>query len=95
MYRRKNKTPPTLEDIFVSLRSTVASFSQTYILVDALDELQQSGNILHILLSKFRALQSTEAVNMMTTSRKIPHIVAEFEQAVRMEVRASDEDVLR
>lgn len=90
---RKADTRPTLDEAFESLQSISASFSQVYLVVDALDELQQDGKLVQTLLSKLSALQDKKHVNLMLTSRDIPHVTENVQSDVKLEVRASDEDV--
>ena len=86
---------PTLSEIFNSLQLTTASFSQVYIVVDALDELRQDDNVVKALLSDLSELQAKRVVNLMLTSRYIPRVVYYVQSDMTLEVRASDEDVKR
>ena len=97
MYERHSAcvTRPSLDEAFESLQLTVARFSQVYIVVDALDELQQETDILQILLSKLSALIDINPVNLMLTSRDVPHVLEKIQNEVRLDMRASDEDVNR
>jgi Cdc6-like AAA superfamily ATPase len=88
-------TKPSLEEIFSALREVVAKYSIVYIVVDALDECRDSDGTRSQFLAKLRELQGGQDVRLMATSRFIPEIEAEFQTAVRLEMRASDEDVRR
>lgn len=88
-------TRPSLGSIFESLKLIAASFPKIYIVVDALNELQQHDNMTPTFLSKLSALQATTSVNLMLTSQDIPRVLEGIQNAVKLEVRASDEDVLR
>ena len=81
--------------MFESLLLTVASFSQVYIVVDALDELQQSSQVVQAFLSKLSELKAQKSVNLMLTSRVIPRVTDFIQRDVRLEVRAKKEDVMR
>ena len=74
---------------------TVASFSQVYIVVDALDELQQGTQAVQAFLSKLSELKAQKSVNLMLTSRVIPRVMDFIQSDVRLEVRAKKEDVMR
>lgn len=99
LYKKHNNgtktTRPILDEVFESLQLTAASFSLVYLVVDALDELQQHGKLFQTLLSKLSTLQATTPLELMLTSRDIPRVTEEVQEDVRLEVRASDEDVAR
>ena len=88
-------TYPSFRMMFESLLLTVASFSQVYIVIDALDELQQGNQVLQAFLSKLSALKAQKSVNLMLTSRVIPRVTDSIQSDVRLEVRAKKEDVMR
>lgn len=86
---------PILDEVFESLQLIAASFSQEYIVVDALDEVQQHGKLLQSLLPKVFELQATKPFNLMLTSREIPRLPEEVHSHFTLKVRASDDDVRR
>lgn len=86
---------PSFKMIFESLLLTVASFSQVYIIVDALDELQQDSQVVQAFLSKLWELKALKSVNLMLTSRVIPCVTDFIQSDVTLEVRAKKEDVIR
>ena len=86
---------PSFQRMFDSLLLTVASFSQVYIVVDALDELQHDGQVVQTFLSKFSELKTLTSVNFMLTSRVIPRVTDFIQSDVTLEVRAKKEDVIR
>ena len=86
---------PSLKMMYESLLLTVASFSQVYIVVDALDELQQGSQVVQAFLSKLSELKARESVNLMLTSRVIPRVTDFIQSDVRLDVRAKREDVMR
>lgn len=69
---------------------------QTYIILDALDEIQgPDKGLMNFLSELFRAQKSTGA-NILATSRFIPDVEKRFkleEQCAISEIRAMDEDV--
>lgn len=92
---RIKQTRPSFDEISKELQSIVASYSTTFIVIDALDECQVSDGGPTKFLSEILRLQTVTKANLFVTSRFIPHIVEEFQGAVNLEIRASEEDVRR
>ena len=88
-------TKPSLDEIFSVLQDVLAHYPIVYIVIDALDECQDSDGTRRQILSKVRALQASGDVRLMVTSRFIPEIEDEFKEALSLEVRATNEDVKR
>ena len=86
---------PSFKMMFESLLLTVASFSQVYIVVDALDELQQGSKAVQAFLSQLSELKDIKCVNLMLTSRVIPCVTGFIQSDVTLEVRARKADVIR
>ena len=86
---------PSSKTMFESLQLTMASFSEVYIVVDALDELQQGGQIVQTFLSKLVELKAQHSLNLMLTSRVIPRVTDYVQSDVILDVHARKEDVLR
>jgi Cdc6-like AAA superfamily ATPase len=95
--RHKDKrTCPSLDEISKALHSTVADYSRVFIVVDALDECQGSNGDRKRFLTELFDLQARTGASLLITSRFIPEIVKEFEErSVRLEIRASDDDLQR
>jgi hypothetical protein len=94
--RHKDKrTRPSLDEITRALYNATSHYSRAFILVDALDECQANDGIRSRFLSDIFRLQAQCGVNLFATSRFIPEIQKEFEGSINLEIRASDEDVLR
>jgi Cdc6-like AAA superfamily ATPase len=95
--RHKGKrTRPSLDEILKALHSIVAGYSRVFIIVDALDECQGSNGGRKRFLAELFDLQARTGASLLTTSRFIPEIVKEFEErSVRLEIRASDDDLQR
>jgi hypothetical protein len=93
LYRRHgvSQTRPSLDEISNTLRSVIAVYSRTYILVDALDECATPNQV----LDKLFDLQGGTSTSLFATSRHSPEIEKYFDKNVRCEIRASDEDVRR
>ena len=88
-------TKPSLDEIFGVLREVVAKYTTVYILVDALDECRDRDGTRSRFLARLRELQAGQDIRLIATSRFIPEVEVEFRTAVRLEVRASNEDVRR
>ena len=89
------ETRPALSEIYDMLTGVLADFSQIYIVVDALDELTGGGQVRQILLATLRSLQKARNIYLMMTSRFIPTEFHQFQEFLRLEIRASDDDVHR
>ncbi|KAH8707190.1 ankyrin repeat domain-containing protein [Phaeosphaeriaceae sp. PMI808] len=88
-------TRPSPDEIFGALRDVFAHYSTVYIVVDALDECQDSDGTRRQFLAKLRDLQAGRDVRLMATSRFIPDIMDWFNKGLKLEVQASKEDVKR
>jgi hypothetical protein len=94
--RHKTKrTRPSLDEISGSLQAVTTLFSRVFIIIDALDECQASHGCRKRFLSEIFGLQTKTSANLFTTSRFIPEITEEFNEGLRLEIRASNQDVQR
>lgn len=84
---------PSLDVVFNVLQSILTRLPTLYIVIDALDECQDGSR--GQFLAKLRDLQVGRDVHVMVTSRSTPDIVDAFGDAIKLEVRASDEDMKR
>jgi hypothetical protein len=89
------RTRPSLDEISGVLQSVAATYSRVFIIVDALDECPISDGSRQKFLSCLFNLQAKCGANLFTTSRHIASIEKEFEGNVKLEIRASEEDVRR
>jgi hypothetical protein len=89
------RTRPSLREISDALQAVTALHSRAFIIIDALDECQISDGCRQQFLSALFSLQAKCGANLFTTSRHIASIEKEFEGNVKMEIRASEEDVRR
>ncbi|KFX98618.1 hypothetical protein O988_04271, partial [Pseudogymnoascus sp. VKM F-3808] len=94
-HHRFIQTRPSFNEISKELQSIIASYSTTFIVIDALDECQVSDGGQTRFLSELLRLQTLTKANLFVTSRFIPHIVEEFQDTANLEIRASEEDVRR
>ena len=100
--RHKDKsTRPSFGDILETLQSVAAFYSQTFIVVDALDECQQDDGNRERFLTAIFNLQAVCGVNIFATSREIPEIIERFSThptgspPIQLEIRAHKDDVRR
>ncbi|KAF4775025.1 ankyrin repeat protein [Colletotrichum scovillei] len=83
---------PSRQDIIHCLKAVVLQFSRVYVVIDALDELDDDRNM---LLEAILNLQKTSGVNIFATSRHIPEIERYFGNSPHIEIRAVDGDVMK
>ena len=88
-------TRPSPDEVFSALRDVLAHYSTIHIVIDALDECRDSDGTWRQFLAKLRDLQAGRDVRLMATSRLIPEIVDWFNEGLKLEVQASEEDVKR
>jgi hypothetical protein len=86
-------TKPSLDEITNALRDVLAHYPYVCVVIDALDECQNATR--RQFLAKLRDLQAGRDVRLMVTARFIPDIEDAFRAALKLEVRASREDVKR
>lgn len=91
-YARK-RTRPKLREIIEVLQSVIVMHSKVFIIIDALDECQTSDGCREQFLSMVFDFQAISNVNLFATSRHIPDIEERFEESLRLEIRASEEDI--
>ena len=93
MYKQhtKEKTRPSLAEYLRLLHMVVRMFSQAFLLVDALDECKEEDGARKRFLAALKEL--SEGVRLIVTSRWIPAIESEFSEALKLEIRADNEDV--
>ncbi|KAF5677126.1 ankyrin repeat protein [Fusarium circinatum] len=89
-----NGTLPSVDEVSTTIQSLAGLFTQVYIIVDALDELQAIGGCRNRFLAQIFKLQAQCAAKFFTTSRFVPEIIDMLEDSTTIEIRAHDEDVL-
>jgi predicted ATPase len=97
LYERheRKRTRPSFDEISKVLHSIITEYSRVFIIIDALDEYQVSDGGRNRLLAEVFSLQAKTGLSLFATSRFIPEITKAFEGSIKLEVRASDEDVQR
>ncbi|KAI3534099.1 ankyrin repeat protein [Colletotrichum filicis] len=89
---RHGMSSASKQDIMRCLQAVVPRFSRVYVVIDALDELDENRNM---FLEAIWSLQETSYVNIFATSRHIPEIERYFDGSPCIEIRASDGDVMK
>ncbi|KAH7237429.1 hypothetical protein B0J15DRAFT_538684 [Fusarium solani] len=93
---KPKKTRPLVDEISTTLRSLAKTYVRVYLLVDVLDECQASDGSRAELLRELFALQKSCGASLFMTSRIMPDIQENFtDNAIELEIRASEEDVGR
>ncbi|KAH7381270.1 ankyrin repeat domain-containing protein [Phaeosphaeria sp. MPI-PUGE-AT-0046c] len=89
------KTRPSVTAIVDTLKLVLASFTRTYVVIDALDECSDKDTDRSKLLEFCFNLQQQTSLHLMATSRHISNIVSKFAGVPKLEVRADPADVKR
>lgn len=87
----RRKSRPTLVECSELLYLELAACSRAFIIVDALDECDETRGTRSDLISQLLRLPSS--TSLMITSRDVPSIQLELSRFCRLEIRASDADV--
>jgi Cdc6-like AAA superfamily ATPase len=91
----KQGSRPSIDEIFQALLSICSNYKKVHIVVDALDECDDSDGSRGLLIDKLYELQSRTGVQLLFTSRIISDITERLKSSLTIEVRASGEDVRR
>ena len=94
-HHKGRRTRPSFDEISKAMYPILADYSRSFIIIDALDECQATDGSRNKLLSEILNLQAKTGAGLFITSRYLPEITKEFEGSTSLEIRASDEDVLR
>ena len=85
----EKKTRPTLGECAKLLQSAIDQFPKVYIVIDALDELPEAGQVRQSFLEAIGVL---DRVSILVTSRIMP-IESELRNTTRLDVWAHDLDI--
>ncbi|CAM1510952.1 Fc.00g084650.m01.CDS01 [Cosmosporella sp. VM-42] len=85
---------PSDAKIIQTLHSVIAIYSKVFIIVDGLDEVWASEGAISKLRSEFFSLQDHYAVNLFVTSRFVPDVEKHFKNSPRLDINATEEDIL-
>ena len=86
-------TRPNFEEILEMLKHSIVRLTRVYLIVDALDELGNSGQVRQNFIGRLRLIQDLYQLNLMTTSRYIPSLAQNFQKSLCMDVRANPGDI--
>lgn len=93
-HHKKNKTRPLVSEYSALLKSQLSSFSEVFLVIDALDEYFDGDGTRDILLNEIRKLQPP--LHLLITSRpNVKDLAVHFDNISQMEIRASDTDIKR
>jgi len=92
---KAKRTRPSVQEISMMLQAVTSIYSKVFIVIDALDECQVSDECRSRFISEIFNLQDKTGANLFATSRFIHDIAARFKGSLLLEIRASDDDVLR
>ncbi|KAH7231610.1 nucleoside phosphorylase domain-containing protein [Fusarium redolens] len=92
---RARGTRLSFDEIWRALQSVTALYSRVFIVIDALDECQTTGDFREKFLSKVLDLPAKCGANLFATSRFIPEIMEKFDGSISLEIRASKQDMRR
>ncbi|KAH3995573.1 hypothetical protein HBI56_146120 [Parastagonospora nodorum] len=84
---------PTKDELLETLQTSSAQLTRFYIVIDALDECAVENGTRRQLSACLAQMRNSTDVRLMVTSRHIPDIVQEFRDALKIEIRARDEDI--
>lgn len=87
---QRHSSRPSINEVVTTVRSVCDCYSNVFIIIDALDEYDNEQR--KTLLTKLKSLRAPN-VKMMVTSRPIPIIREEFEDALHLNIRAHREDI--
>jgi len=85
------QTRPSLAETIPLIRGIAQTYSKTFVLIDALDEYREQDGTHDTLINALHELHPD--VHLLVTSRYVPFIESEFDDAMKVEVRASDENI--
>jgi len=93
----RDRTRPSVDEITSILYLVIAGYSKAFIIIDALDEVSTSNEVLSKFLAELFNLQVEPGLSLFTTSRPILGIPNEFRRrgSSILEIRASDDDMDR
>lgn len=84
---------PTKDELLKTLKASATQLTKLYIIIDALDECAIENGTRRQLSDCLGQMRNSTDIRLMVTSRHIPDIVQEFQDSLRIEIRARDEDI--
>lgn len=92
-FHSPRKTRPSYDDLSNALLYMIEESSQTFVIIDGLDECVARDGTLKSLLYEISRLQNQGRVGFFATSRPIPSITKEFQSAIILDVPTTNHDV--
>ncbi|KAK2788055.1 hypothetical protein FQN51_003050 [Onygenales sp. PD_10] len=92
---KRSRASLTLDQMLKTFTAVIASYSKTFLVIDALDEQKYSEEGWTAMISGIFKLQSQFDIRFLATSRFIPEIEFQFEGTIQKEIRANDGDILK
>lgn len=90
----RKKTRPSVAEYSRLLESQLSSFSEAFLVIDALDEYLDNDRTRDALLAEIRKLQPR--LRLLVTSRpNVKNLALNFDNVTQLEIRASDSDIKR
>lgn len=86
-----SQTHPSIIQYTKLLRLAVQSYSKVLVVIDALDECNEVDGTRKALISELQNLRPQ--LNLLVTSRDIPNLQRQLQDATRLEIQASDDDI--
>lgn len=95
LYHRHQRwwTRPSLPELVAALKVIVRTYSRTFVIIDALDECQDSDRSRTNLLTELFLLQKARGINLLATSRSIPEITEWFNGCPSLGICPSQDDI--
>ena len=87
------QTRPSRQELLGLLTTVGSKFSSLYIVIDALDECDDTEEIRSCLVSSL--CEALPRACFLVTSRLVPDIEVQFEDHPRLEIKATNEDIER
>ena len=87
----RNQTSPSLPELLELMEKQLVTFDRVCIVIDALDECTEINGVRDELLEG--VLQLPDFTSLMVTSRYIPGLDEYFENALKLPIRAHEDDI--
>ena len=91
----ERNTRMSLQELLSVLHAELANLQPTYLVVDALDECSDKQGTRSGFMEELRKFPNSTDVRLMVTSRFVSDVMEAFPDALKLEVRASHDDVKR
>ena len=92
-HHKSKSTRPGVEEVLEMFKHSIARLTRVYLIVDALDELGNLGQVRQNFIGRLRSLQDLYHFNLMTTSRYIPSLAQDLQNSLCIDIRASPDDI--